>query len=140
MTSLSLDDLCTNPISKSGHILGRWGLGPQHVSFGVTQFNPLHLRLLFPPREGHLLLSGLDSYTLTPLPVKTVKTLSCVSAVPSTQWPPPGRGTFSFDEADELVPSARGLSISFSNILLPRNLSDHLLHLQRGATWGVSLP
>lgn len=35
LTSLSLDHLCKDPISKKGHILRYWGLSFQHMNFGV---------------------------------------------------------------------------------------------------------
>lgn len=33
------NDLCKDLICKEVHSLRYWGLGPQHMNFGVTQFN-----------------------------------------------------------------------------------------------------
>lgn len=44
MTSLSLDDLCKDHVSKYGHILGCWGVGLQHES-GAMQLIPKYLPL-----------------------------------------------------------------------------------------------
>ena len=44
MTSLSLDDLCKDHVSKYGHILGCWGVGLQH-ELGAMQLIPKYLPL-----------------------------------------------------------------------------------------------